>query len=171
MKRLTIGTLAVAAICGLMAWTVYAQNAHCIRTSASGINSAGDLAVSFKLAGFGRSETVHVTASASVTAVYACRNRGQHCPNAANNSTISGIRTAEGDFSAARNGSVRGSLTVEHPGPGSFSCPPGQSRELACLTYGDITLTFTGENGASGSCTISAADSQIYFPGCTGLCD
>src|SRR5438067_13762574 len=38
------------------------------------------------------------------------------------------------------------SITVEPPGPGSFSCPSGQSSVLACVSYTDILLTDTTNN-------------------------
>ena len=56
--------------------SVVAANPHFLRASASGPDAAGDLTVSFKIAGLGDNVTLTVTADAYVTAVYACMNNG-----------------------------------------------------------------------------------------------
>ena len=82
MKRLSILTLTMVALAGFMAISVWAQNPHFLRCSASGVNSDGTLNACFKIAGLGSNQTIDVTASAHADAVYACRNNGQQCPNA-----------------------------------------------------------------------------------------
>jgi hypothetical protein len=169
MKRLSILTIAVAALGSLAIGIAWAANPHCITTSSS-IDNSGDLSTCFKIAGFGNSETVHVTVTADVTAVYACRNNGGNCPSAANKSTASGPVSASGDFTANRNGQVTGCLTLGPlPSPPAPFCPPGQRQVLACATFGQGTLSFSGGTG-SGSCIVPAS-SVNRFPGCTGLCD
>ena len=80
MKRLSILTLAIVALAGFMAITVWAANAHFLKCSASGVNSDGTLDVCFKIAGLGDNQTLTVTASAHADAVYACKNNGQQMP-------------------------------------------------------------------------------------------
>ncbi|MBS2961432.1 hypothetical protein KGA66_00140 [Actinocrinis puniceicyclus] len=46
---------------------------------------------------------------------------------------------------ASRNGQTSGTITAGPPGPGSFSCPPGQTMYLVAVSYSGLNLT--GENG------------------------
>ena len=39
-----------------------------------------------------------------------------------------------------RNGSTTGDITAAPPGPGSFSCPNGQTLVLASISYTNIVL-------------------------------
>jgi hypothetical protein len=118
-----------------------AQNEHFIRADAhlSGTN----LVVSFKEAGLGTNQLINYTASANATATYVCVNRGGANPSAQNKTDVSGPVTATGTFSSGKNGQVTASLTILPPGPGSFSCPPGQSLELARVTYTNVAITDT----------------------------
>lgn len=165
MKRLTIIALAVAATCGLLANSTYAQNPHCIRTSAS-IDNAGNLVVNFKLAGFGSGQTVNVSVNTDACATYACQNKGGNCPSAANKHTTQGPISGSTTVTTGRTGQARGSITLEPPSDSSLSCPPGQRLRTVCVTYAAGTLSFDG-----GSCSFPSAGSANLFPDCPGLCD
>jgi len=47
-----------------------------------------------------------------------------------------------GTFSSGKNGQVTASLTVSPP-PSDITCPPGQSLELASVSYTNVVLTDT----------------------------
>lgn len=117
-----------------------AQNAHFI-TGPSATLSGGDLVVSWKEAGLGNNVTANYTAAADGTAVYACINGGGNHPSATNKETVNGPVSANGTFTSGKNGNIIGSLTVEPPGPGTFTCPSGQTFTLAFVSYSSITLT------------------------------
>jgi hypothetical protein len=123
-----------------MAAAAFADSPHFIKASAT-LNSNGTLTVSWKEAGLGDNQLINYTASADATATYVCVNRGGANPSASNKTTVSGPVSASGSFSSGKNGSITGSLTVTPPGPGSFSCPAGQSRELAQVTYTNVAIT------------------------------
>jgi len=131
MKRLSILTLAMVALAGFMAITVFAANAHFLKCSASGVNSDGTLNACFKIAGLGDNQIVNVTATAHADAVYACRNNGQQCPNAANKVNVQADVSATGAFPSTKNGSVTACLTVDPP--------------PTTLTLSDVSWNLRGE--------------------------
>ena len=141
--RLTVA-MAVCACAALTFWAASASatsGAHFFSATAS-INDTGALVVSWDEAGVGQA-TVSYTLAASGTATYACLNGGGNHPKAANKATVNGPVSASGTFPVIKNGRVTGSLSAGPPGPGSFSCPGGQTLVLASVTYTDIVLTDT----------------------------
>ena len=162
MKKLSILTCTLIAL-GFMATTVRAQNPHFLSCGASGVNSDGSLNVSFRIAGLGANQSLTVTASADGSAVYACLNHGQKCPNAANKSTVTGTVTAQGTFTSGKNGSVRGSLTVNPPPNTTLRCPGGQTLVLVSVSYTNVTLTAP----PAGVCNTSPGNfAANFFPQC-----
>jgi hypothetical protein len=120
---------------------VLATSPHFIKTSASGVNSDGSLTVSWKEAGLGNNQNITYLLHADASAVYACINHGGNHPQASNKETVSGPVSATGTFNSGQNGNITGSLTVNPPSPGSFSCPGNQKLVLASVSYTDVTLT------------------------------
>jgi hypothetical protein len=144
MKRLLI--LLSAPLLVLLAWAspANAVSPHFVRADAH--TSGANLVVEFKEAGLGTNQLIHYVASADATATYVCVNRGGGNPSAANKTTVSGPVSAEGTFSSGKNGQVTASLTLNPPGPGGFSCPPGQSLEIAQVVYTNVSITDTTNN-------------------------
>ena len=162
MKKLSILTCTMIAL-GFMATTVRAQNPHFLSCGASGVNSDGSLNVDFRIAGLGSNQTITVTASADGTAVYACLNHGEKCPSAANKSTATGTVTASGQFTSGKNGSVRGTLTVDPPANASLTCPKGQSLVLVSVDFTNVTVSAPG----AGDCIPSPGNfAANFFPQC-----
>lgn len=126
------------------ATAAFADSPHFISASAS-IDSSGNLVCTFKKAGLGTTvSTEAVSCSADATAAYACINGGGNHPKATNKETVSGPVSGGGNF-PVRNGQTTGSISVAPPGPGSFSCPSGQTLVLASVSYTNIVL-----EGAAG---------------------
>lgn len=144
MKRIWLACCASLLIAVGLAQPALAQNEHFVRASAN--LSGVSLTVSFKEAGLGANQNIDYVLSADATATYVCVNRGGANPSASNKATVSGPVTATGTFNSGKNGQVTASLTLQPPGPGSFSCPPGQSLEIAQVTYTNVTLTDTTNN-------------------------
>ena len=119
----------------------FAASPHFI--SASAHLSGANLIVSFKEAGLGTNQLINYTASADATAVYVCVNRGGANPSAQNKATVSGPVSASGTFSSGKNGNVTASLTLNPPSAGGFSCPSGQSLEVASVSYTNVAITDT----------------------------
>src|SRR5438046_983826 len=162
MKKLSILTCTMIAL-GFMATTVRAQSPHFLSCGVSGVNSDGTLDASFRIAGLGSNQSITVTASADGSAVYGCLNKGQNCPNAANKSTATGTVTAQGTFTSGKNGSVRGSLTVDPPPNTSLTCPGGQKLVLVSVSYTNVSLSAPG----AGNCTTSPGNfAANFFPNC-----
>ena len=162
MKRLSILTLAMVALAGFMAITVWAANAHFLKCSASGVNSDGSLNACFKIAGLGDNQLVTVTASAHADATYACRNNGQQCPNAANKVNVQSDVSATGTFPSGKNGTVTACLTVDPP-PTTLTCPGGQKLVLVSVSYTNVSVSAPGANDCDPSPGTFSAN---FFPNC-----
>jgi hypothetical protein len=133
--------------------------------SASGsVNSAGALVVSFDERGLGNGN-IDYTLNADATALYACINGGGKNPSAANKQSFEGQVSGGGSFES-KNGRVQASLTAGPLASPEFTCPKGQRRVLAQVTYSNIVLTDT-TNGVS---TNIADVSRCLQPDIPGLC-
>jgi hypothetical protein len=143
MRRLITLTITMLALTSFMAITALADSPHFIRCSASGVNDDGSLEVCFKIAGFGPNVTLTVTASATADAVYACKNNGQQCPNAANKVHVQADVSASGMFTSGKNGQITACLTVDPP-PTTLQCPNGQDLVLDSVSYTNVQGGSTG---------------------------
>src|SRR5438874_976706 len=130
MNRKLLTALGIAALV-----CVAIAGAHFL--SASATQSGNDLVVTFREAGLGEGD-VTIQASADATAVYACINGGDKNPSAANKRTVNATVSNSSVFTP-KNGSVRGSLTINPPGPGDFTCPGGQTLTLESVSYSNVT--------------------------------
>ena len=140
-KRILIFLCAPLLLMVAVATAAHAVSPHFVRASAQ--LSGTSLVVNFKEAGLGTNQNIDYVASATATATYVCVNRGGANPSAANKTTITEPVSQGGTFNSGKNGQVTASLTIAAPGPGSFSCPPGQSLEIASVTYTDVAITDT----------------------------
>jgi hypothetical protein len=133
-------------------------------TALPGFNFDGTLNVCFKIAGLGDNQTLTVTASAHADALYACKNNGQQCPNAANKVNVQADVSASGTFTSGKNDQITACLTVDPPPPPStFSCPNGQDLVLVLVSYTNVSVSAPG----AGSCTPSPGTfSANFFPQC-----
>jgi hypothetical protein len=147
--------IAVFAIC-LFAVTIAWAAPH-FATATSSVNNDGALVVAFDERGLGN-ENIDYTLTADATALYACINKGGKNPSAANKQSFEGQVSGGGSFEA-KNGRVIASLTVGALAAPSFTCPSGQRRVLAEVTYTNVVLTDTTNNES-----ISVADaSRVLF--------
>ena len=143
MRRFSVAALVM--LVGVLAIVPAAQadSPHFITASAS-INDAGQLVCTFKEAGLGNTlTTANISCSADATAVYQCFNNGGNHPKAGNKETVGGPVSNSGTF-PVRNGQTTGSLTVDPPGPGDFTCPSGQTLYLQSVSYTNIVLSGEG---------------------------
>ena len=151
MRRRILFILALPMMLAGLVWAAapaLAVSPHFISASAS--LSGTNLVVSFKETGLGSNQNINYTASADATATYVCVNKGGGNPSASNKTTVNGPVSASGTFSSGKNGNVNASLTVNPPGPGSFSCPSGQSLQIAQVSYTNVAIADT-TNGVTQS--------------------
>jgi hypothetical protein len=133
----TIGLSLLVALAGTFAWAVAAK----FHSAVSFVNNSGALVVSFDERGLG-DENIDYTLNANATALYACINKGGHNPDASNKQQFEG--QVSGGFSIEpKNGRVVESITIAPLAAPSFTCPGGQRRVLADVTYTSIVLTDT----------------------------
>ena len=148
MKRLFLSLCLALGLAVAVALPAQAVSPHFVRANAE--LSGANLVVNFKEAGLGTNQLITYVATADATATYVCVNRGGANPSAQNKTTVSGPVSATGTFSSGKNGQVTASLTLNPPGPGGFSCPPGQSLEIAQVSYTNVAITDT-TNGITES--------------------
>jgi hypothetical protein len=74
--------------------------------------------------------------------------------------------SASDTFNSGKNGQVTASLTVDPP-LSDITCPPGQSLELASVSYTDVVLTDTTNNV---SITVGDISSGCLLPNVRGAC-
>jgi len=142
LRGIVVATAALVVMLATAA-VALADSPHFIRASAT-INSSGQLVCSFKEAGLGTTATsADISCSADATATYQCWNKGGNHPQAGNKETVGGPVSGGGEF-PIRNGSASGSITVDPPGPGDFSCPGGQALFLEDVSYTNIVLSGEG---------------------------
>jgi hypothetical protein len=128
--------------------------------SANGsVNANGALVVTWDEAGVGDNAFIDYSLALSATATYACINGGGNHPKASNKESVNATTTT--DFTAeAKNGRVIGEFTTGPLTDPSFTCPSGQRRVLACVSYSDLTLTDTTNDDS-----VSIADvSRTFVP-------
>jgi hypothetical protein len=134
-----IPIVAVSALMLMTPMLAAAQNPHFVNPRAS--ESGNNLVCSFKEAGLGSGQEVTITCSADATAEYQCINRGGNNPQAENKRTVNSEVSESGDFTASKSGQVTGSLTINPPSAGDFTCPSGQRLTLVSVTYENVVLT------------------------------
>lgn len=148
--------IAVLTAMTLTVSSVFGVAAKFFSTSSS-VGSDGALTVSWDERGLGN-ENIDYTLTADADATYACLNGGGKNPSAANKRAEEGQVSASGSFEP-RNGRVQASLTAGPLLAPDFTCPPGQRRVLASVSYTNIVLTDT----TNGSSTSIADASRVFF--------
>jgi len=137
---LTITAFVAVFALALPAWAA-APKFH---AATSSVNNAGALVVNFDERGLGN-ENIDYTLTADATALYACLNRGGNHPQAANKEQFEG-QVSTGASIEPKNGRVVADLTAGPLAAPQFTCPSGQQRVLAAVTYTNIVLTDTTNN-------------------------
>jgi hypothetical protein len=147
----------VAAATLLIGAAVGFADAPKFHAAGSSVNNDGALVVNWDERGLGN-ENIDYTLDADATALYACLNGGGNHPQAANKEAFEGAVTAGGSFEP-KNGRIVEDLTAGPLPAPDFTCPKGQRRVLAAVTYTNIVLTDT-TNGVS---TAVPDASRIFF--------
>ena len=142
MRRMLLFCVAACATAALAVPTALAVNPHFVNASGT-VNANGSMTVNFKEAGLGTNQNIDYRLNADASATYVCVNKGGANPSAQNKTTVAGPVSASGTFNSGKNGSISASLTINPPGPGSFTCPPGQSMQLASVSYSNVAITDT----------------------------
>jgi len=124
----------------LWAGDALAVSPHFITATDAINNVTGVLTCSWKEAGLGNNQNIDYKCEAQANATYVCVNGGGKNPSASNKTNVAGPVSSTGTFNSGKNGAITASLSVSPPGPGSFSCPGGQSLELAQVSYSSVFL-------------------------------
>jgi hypothetical protein len=160
MRRITAATaLLTLVLTMLFASSAAAGNPHFVGTATPSINTSGQLAVSFRIAGLGSGETVDVSLTATGTAAYGCQNKGGNFPSDPKKTEQGQLGTST-PFTSDRNGNVRGTVYLG-PLPTTLDCPGGQTEVLIGVTYTNVMISFDGASG-SDSQSIPGTFSKTY---------
>ena len=133
-----------------------AANPHFVRGPTATLNNSNDAVISWKEAGLGDTISIDYIASADVSGLYQCVNRGGNCPAAANKQEFHGPVFAAGTFVSGKNGQITASLTLQAPDP-TLNCPGNQRVELVHVTFSNIAL----ESSASGVASVSPSTLSV----------
>jgi hypothetical protein len=152
-----LSVLAASLVVASLAFAAPALAAPHFQSASSSVNSSGALIVNFDERGLGNTN-IDYTLTADATALYACINGGGKHPQAANKESFEDQVSGGGSFEA-KNGRVVASLTAGPLLAPTFTCPSGQRRVLAAVTYTNIVLTDT-TNGVS---TTAPDASRTFF--------
>ena len=145
-RKIGIGVAVVAALAITVSSAMaVAAKFHSVSSS---VNNDGALVVAFDERGVGNGN-IDYTLTADATALYACINGGGKNPSAANKQSFEGQVAGGGSFES-KNGRVQASLSAGPLLAPDFTCPNGQRRVLASVSYTNITLT-DDTNGTSTS--------------------
>jgi hypothetical protein len=142
MRRFVILAIAVTGLLAFGAAT--ASAAANFKSSSFSVNNQGQLVCSFDVSGLGNVSSTTGSCTATSTADYQCINNGGKNPAAGNKSTSTEPVGTNAPTIPVHNGRAQGSITVDPTGPGSFTCPSGQTLYLVNACYTDITLTIGG---------------------------
>ena len=143
MRKTSILTAVATAAASvvLVGGTAVAGNAHFIANHTSVSVNGSSLTVKFKEAGLesGSVETIQVTAHLDMTVQ--CINGGNKNPADPKKTTVSSDFSNSGQFSAGKNGTVSGSLSVSAPSAASvLSCPGGQRATTTELVWSNVSI-------------------------------
>lgn len=125
----------LAAALAVVAGTAYAAF---FASAESSVDGNGALVVAFDERGLGNGN-VNLRLTASATAIYACFNNGGKHPQSLNKVGPSTLSADQLNVEP-KNGRIRSSIQVGPPDSGTFTCPGGQTLELACVSYTDVLL-------------------------------
>ncbi len=136
MRRIAFVLITAVSAVVLTATSALADSPHFLFATNSVSSTTGALTTSFKDAGLGTGATsIQITLTVdNATAVYQCFNNGGKHPMAGNKETVSTSLTTTGTF-PVRHGATTSSISAGPPGPGTFSCPSGQTLFLQSVTY------------------------------------
>lgn len=141
MRRFVILAIAVTGLLAFGATT--ASAAANFKSQSFSVNSQGQLVCSFDVSGLGNVSSTQGSCTATSAADYQCINNGGKNPAAGNKRTETGDTGTEVTI-PVHNGRARGDITVDPVGPGTFTCPGGQTLFLVNACYTDISLTVGG---------------------------
>lgn len=145
MRRIILSIAATVALLALSSSAALATSGAHFFSATGSVSSSGALVVTFDEAGVGQLQVNYVL-HADASATYACLNGGGNHPKAANKATFNGPLSSPTTGFQPDNGRVTGSISVGPLGPGSFTCPSGQTLVLASVAYTNITLTDVTNN-------------------------
>jgi len=145
MKLRSSGML-ILVVTGLLAFgAATAFAAANFKSVSFSVNNQGQLVCSGDVSGLGNVTSTPATCSAAeATATYQCINNGGKNPSAGNKTTVTAPASTGPVNVPVHNGRAQPTIVVNPPGPGSFTCPSGQTLTFISASYSDITFTVGG---------------------------
>lgn len=151
-QRFLLFLLATLGTAALVVPAALAGNGHFI-DNATGVSLNGaNLACNFKEAGLESGSVETISCAGNEVVTYECVNGGNKNPSASNKTSVTGPFNKSGQFTAAKNGNVVGSLTVTPLSASDvgFSCPRGQAVTFVSVCYSNVTITDSTSGAMAG---------------------
>ncbi|HLH67549.1 MAG TPA: hypothetical protein VKY90_00565 [Candidatus Dormibacteraeota bacterium] len=139
-RRGAIVVLALACVPLLGARPAAAAGSRFASVNATVGVGTGTLEVSFAEMGLLAGGAIADQARADATVGYGCRD-GTGRTDGSASEVVSASVAQVGWFVPGADGSVRAALSLPAPGPGSFTCRPGEQMILTSVTYTDVSVT------------------------------
>jgi hypothetical protein len=141
-KSSILTTIAAAAATVVLAGgPAVAGNAHFIANATSASVSGSSVIVQFKEAGLESGSTSTIQVSGHIEMLVQCVNGGNKVPSDPKKTTFSGDVVASGEFTAAKNGNLTGSLSLSGPSAASvLSCPGGQTATIMWVDFSNLAI-------------------------------
>jgi hypothetical protein len=152
MRRMLFILAGAFATMALAVPVALAGNGHFI-DNATGVSLSGaNLVCSFKEAGLESGSVETISCAGNEVVTYECVNGGNKNPSASNKTSVTGPFNKSGNFTAAKNGNVVGSLTVTPLSASDvgFSCPKGQTVTFVSVCYSDVTIVDSTSGAMAG---------------------
>lgn len=130
------------AVCGALLCAVGAAHATAQfsgKVESSIDQKTGNVTVCFKATGLPKKPTTY-TAKGTVTASYACRNRGGNCPPG-QDTTIKETVAVSKTYSPDKYGAVSACIVLYVPKPSSSPCPDQMALVLKSVSWSGISIT------------------------------
>lgn len=119
----------------------FAGNAHFIGSGTSASVSGTTVTVKFKEAGLESGSTSTIQVTGHIEMLVQCVNGGNKVPSDPKKTTFSSDISESGEFTAAKNGNLTGSLSLSGPPAASvLDCPGGQKATIMWVDFSNLVI-------------------------------
>jgi len=146
MKRITIVTLAVLALCSFTALTARADSPHFIKGPTASLDSTtGDYCVSFKEAGLGSNPVTYTITVGTENFTFQCFTKSSNTPQGDPNG-VSFSNVSEPTTLTPRNGQITATLCLSPQQDGASCQGHGLVLRLTAADYQTVRFCDTTDN-------------------------
>lgn len=157
-----VRTLAMAGALSCLAASAQATAQFSGKVTSEIDQKTGNVKVCFKATGLPQKPTTY-TVKGTVTASYACRNRGGNCPPG-QDTTIKETVAVSATYSPDKYGSIAACIVLKVPKPSSNPCPDQMALVLESVSWTGISITDV--TNKIGSVYASPSKQSVNYGSC-----